>query len=98
MGKRRRRAEAAIDEVRGRASDALAQAIDRTEELAGGAKRRTRKGRKRVERAARKAERKLGHVWNRGRLRTRQLRRRADRRIDRTAKKTTRGVKALRED
>lgn len=93
MRKRRQRAEAAIEDVRTRASDAVAHAIDRAEEVAGGARRRTKKGRKRIDRAARKAERKLHHFWNRGRFRVRGVERRARRRIDRAAKKAKRGVK-----
>ena len=93
MTKRRKRADAAIDQVRTRASDALAHAIDVVEEAAGGARRRTRKGRKRIDRTTRQAERKLKHFWNRGRFRVKRLERKAGKRIDKAAKKARRGVK-----
>ena len=94
MGKRRNRAEDAIDEVRDRASNAVDTVIDTVEEALGGAKRRTRKGRRRIDHSARKAERQLGRFWNRGRFRVRQVRSKATRRIDRAASRAKRGVKS----
>ena len=83
MGRRRKRAESAIDEVRDRATHAVDTVIDNVEEVLGGAKRRTRKGRRRIDRSAQKAERQLGRFWNRGRFRVRRVRGNATRRIDR---------------
>ena len=83
MGKRRRRAEAAIDEVQERARDAVESLMGGVDETTTKVSRRVRKGRKRITRSARDTERKLGHFWNRGRLRVRRLRKRAGKRIDR---------------
>ena len=87
MGKRRTRAERAIDEVQTRARTAAETLVDEVEERAGRAKRRVRKSRKGIDRTARKAEAKLGHFWNRGRFRVHRLRRKAEKRIDRVASK-----------
>ena len=94
MGKRRNRAEEAIDEVRDRASHALDSVIDNVEEALGGAKRRTRKGRRRIDRSVKTTERKLGRFWNRGRFRVRQVRGKATRSIDRAANRAKRGVES----
>ena len=83
MGKRRRRAEEAIDEVQDRARGAVETLVGGVDETTTKLTRRVRKGRKRINRSAREAERKLGHFWNRGRLRVRRLRKKADKRIDR---------------
>jgi uncharacterized protein YjbJ (UPF0337 family) len=94
VSKRRTRAEGAIDEVRGRASEAVETVVDSVEEAIGGAKRRTKKSRKRIEQSARKAERKLGRFWNRGRLRVRRVRGKATRRIDSAAKRASKLTKS----
>ena len=94
MGRRRKRAESAINEVRDRATQAVDTVIDSVEEVLGGAKRRTRKGRKRIERSAQKAERQLGRFWNRGRFRVRRVRGNATRRIDRAASRAKRGIES----
>jgi len=83
VGKRRQRAEAAIDDVQERARDALDTLVGGVDETSTKLSRRVRKGRKRINRSAHEAERKLGHFWNRGRLRVRRLRKRAGKRIDR---------------
>ena len=90
MGKRRRRAEAAIDEVQDRARDARDTLMGGIDETTTKLSRRVRKGRKRIDRSAREAERKLGHFWNRGRLRVRRLRKRAGKRIDRVVEHSQR--------
>jgi hypothetical protein len=64
--------------------------IDNVEAALGGAKRRTRKARRRIDRSARKAERQLGRFWNRGRFRVRQVQRNATRRIDHAANRAKR--------
>jgi hypothetical protein len=87
MSKRRDRAEHAIDEVRGRANATLDVVVESVEGAIEDAKRATRKNVRRVERSAKKAERKLGHFWNRGRFRVRRVRGKATRRINRAAKK-----------
>ena len=94
MGGRQKRAEKAIDEVRDLASHTVDSVIDNVEEVLGGAKRRTRKSRRRIERSAQKAERQLGRFWNRGRFRVRRVRGSATRRIDRAATRAKRGVKS----
>jgi hypothetical protein len=86
MGKRRARAERAIDEVQERAKTAAETLLEGAEAKVGRAKRRVRKRRKGIDRTARKAEHKLGRFWNRGRFRVRRLRRKAQKRIDRVAK------------
>ena len=87
MGKRRDRADNAITEVRDRANVVLDSIVDGVEGAVGGGRRQLRKARRRVERSARKAERRLGHSWNRGRFHVRRVRRKATRRIDRIADK-----------
>jgi hypothetical protein len=82
VGKRRRRAERAIEEVQDRARAATETLREDVEETAGRATRRTRKSRRGIDRSVRKAEHKLGRFWNRGRFRVRRLRRRAEKRID----------------
>ena len=86
MGKRRARAERAIDEVQERAKTAADTLLEGAEDKVGRAKRRVRKSRKGIDRTAHKAEQKLGRFWNRGRFRVRRLRRKAEKRIDRVAK------------
>jgi hypothetical protein len=86
MGKRRARAERAIDQVQERAKTAADTLLEGAEDTAGRAKRRLRKSRKGIDRTARKAEHQLGRFWNRGRFRVRRLRRKAEKRIDRVAK------------
>jgi hypothetical protein len=93
MGKRRTRAERAIDEISERAAHAIDVLTIGIDDVTGRAGRRMRKSRKRIEsarkeieHAARRGERRLGHRWNRGRLRARQIRRKADHRIDRALK------------
>ena len=95
MGKRRSRADQAIDEVQDRARSAYATVVDRLEAVLGGGQRQTRKARRSIERAARKAERRLGRFWNRGRFRAGRIRKKATRQIDKTAKSLER---ALRRD
>ena len=56
-----------------------------TEDTVDKVTRRARKGRRRIDRSARRAERKLSRFWNRGRLRVRRLRKRATKQIDRVA-------------
>ena len=92
MGKRRRRAEQAIEAVQARARSAAEALVEDVEDTAGRAKRRTGKRRRVVDRSARKAEHKLGRFWNRGRFRVRRLRRKADKRIDQVMSKSQVGV------
>lgn len=87
VGKRRRRAERAIEEVQERARLAGEALVEDVEETVGGATRRNGKSRRGVDRSARKAEHKLGRLWNRGRFRVRRLRRRAEKRIDHVMRK-----------
>ena len=90
MGKRRRRAESAIDEVQDKARDAVETLVGGIDETTTKLSRRVRKSRKRIDRSAHEAERKLGHFWNRGRLRVRRLRKRAGKRIDRVVDRAQR--------
>ena len=89
MGKRRARAERAIDEVQERAKTAADTLLESAEDTAGRARRRLHKSRKGIDRTARKAEQKLGHFWNRGRFRVRRLRKKAEKRIDRVVSKSS---------
>ena len=87
MGKRRTRAQRAIDAVQERASAAAATLSDEGSVRKRRAARRLRKSRKTVDKTARETTKKLGHRWNRGRFRVRRLRRRAEKRIDRVVNK-----------
>jgi hypothetical protein len=87
MGKRRTRAQRAIDAVQERASAAAETLSDEGAVRKRRAARRLRKSRKSVDKTAREAGKKLGHRWNRGRFRVRSVRRKAERRIDRAVNK-----------
>jgi hypothetical protein len=87
MGKRRTRAQRAIDAVQDRARSATETLSDEGAAHKRRAARRLRKSRRGVDKTAREASKKLGHRWNRGRFRVRRLRRRAEKRIDRAVSK-----------
>jgi hypothetical protein len=91
VGRRRRRAERAIEEVQKRARLAAEVLVEEAGETAGRARRRTRKSRRGIDRSVRKAEHRLGRFWNRGRFRVRRLRRKAERRIDQVMSKAKQG-------
>lgn len=91
MGRRRRRAEQAIEQVQERARLAAEALFDDVESAVSRPTRRTRKSRRGIDRSARKAEQTLGRFWNRGRFRVRRLRRKAEKRIDHAMGKAKKG-------